>query len=151
VPIQGRHCFTSQLEDPVYLTSISVMKKQNFSLLISVGCLILLFFSCTKNHEPPEVWAGFDQLILLPSASIELKGIAADADGTIVSYEWTKLSGPSSSTIVSPFAQNTLVTNLVIGMYHFQLKVTDNGGLSAFDRVAIIVDSTGSGKTPWDY
>ena len=132
------------------------MKKQNLKLVISVCCLVLLFFSCKKNHEthsnqPPQVWAGSDQHVLLPSDSFELKGIASDPDGTIVSYEWTKFYGPSSFTILSPFIQNTFVKNVVGGMYYFQLKVTDNGGLSAVDLVTVTADSLSSGQGDWDY
>jgi hypothetical protein len=135
------------------------MKKQNLKLVISVCCLVLLFFSCKKNHEahsnqPPKVWAGSDQCVLLSSDSFELKGIASDPDGTIVSYEWTKFYGPSSFTIVSPFAQNTFVKNVISGTYYFQLKVTDNRGLSAIDLVTVTADSIscpGQGQGDWDY
>lgn len=132
------------------------MKKRNLNLLLSTLCFLLLFFGCKKNHEPkinqpPQVWAGLDQVVFLPSDTVELKGIASDADGSITSYEWTKLNGPSSSTIVSPFTKNTIVRDLVDGIYTFQLKVTDNRGLSAVDQVAVTVETFRSGAGDWDY
>ena len=43
-------------------------------------------------------------------------------------YPWTKISGPSSYTIVDPTSAVTNITGLVQGVYQFQLKVTDNKG-----------------------
>ena len=38
---------------------------------------------------------------------------------------WTKISGPSSFNIANANAVQTQVTNLVEGVYQFELKVTD--------------------------
>ena len=42
---------------------------------------------------PPVANAGSDQTITLPTNTALLNGSAADADGTVVSYLWTKISG----------------------------------------------------------
>jgi hypothetical protein len=52
-----------------------------------------------------------------------------------VSYQWIKISGPSSFTITNANAVQTQVTNLVEGVYQFELKVTDIAGLFAKDTV----------------
>ena len=48
---------------------------------------------------PPTADAGNDQTITLPTNSVNLNGTGADEDGTIASYQWTKISGPNSGTI----------------------------------------------------
>src|SRR6202000_1710563 len=50
---------------------------------------------------PPGVDAGANQTITLPTNSTTLTGTASETNGTIVSYAWTQVSGPSTSTIGS--------------------------------------------------
>lgn len=62
-----------------------------------------------------------------------------DPDGNIVTYRWTKVSGPSSYKLVTPTASKTRVENLVRGDYVFKLTVTDNRGGVASDNVRLTV------------
>lgn len=71
--------------------------------------------------------AGVDQTVYYPASSATLSGSATDADGTIASYAWTKISG-ASCTITSPASASTTVTGLAVGSYIFRLTVTDNVG-----------------------
>ena len=54
-------------------------------------------------------------------------------------YEWRKISGPSKYKIVSPNSAVTDVTDLEVGMYKFELKVTNSRGLSARDTMVLTV------------
>jgi hypothetical protein len=54
-------------------------------------------------------------------------------------YEWRKISGPSQYLIVSPHSATTNVTNLVAGVYKFELKVTNSHNLSARDTMVLTV------------
>ncbi len=124
-------------------------------LLVKLVCHIFFFsimFSCkketscegcaTKNNKPPTAIAGPDQVITLPTDSVSLDGSASsDPDGTISGYLWTKISGPVSFTILNSSNAITIAKNLVTGVYQFELKVTDNGGLSAKDTMRVIVDA----------
>ncbi len=121
----------------------------NKIITIATGILvtILLFVSCKKEvgvpiliKQPPIANAGADLYITLPTDSIELRGLGTDADGTIVSYEWTKVSGPSQYAFVNSDNAIAKAKNLVEGRYGFQLKVTDNSGLSAIDLVLVFVE-----------
>ena len=97
----------------------------------------------TKSNKPPIAIAGLDQAITLPTDSILLDGsTSSDPDGMISSYLWTKISGPVSSNIIKPSDSITKVKALVAGSYLFELKVTDNRGLSARDTMLVIVNST---------
>ena len=90
---------------------------------------------------PPVANAGLDQTITLPVNSVTLSGSGSDADGTISSYNWTKISGPASYTIVNPGSAATDVTGLVQGVYQFQLQITDNNGAVGTDIVRVTVNA----------
>ncbi|HEX2847695.1 MAG TPA: PKD domain-containing protein [Chitinophagaceae bacterium] len=93
-------------------------------------------------NKAPVANAGPDQAITLPVSSIRLDASGStDPDGSIASYTWTKISGPSSFSILNPSQSATLVESLLQGVYKFELKVVDNGGLSDLDTVTITVNA----------
>jgi hypothetical protein len=90
----------------------------------------------TPGNQLPVAKAGADRVIGLSWNYMPTiwGNTSTDADGTIVSYKWTKISGPSSFLMQTPNANNTKVINLVVGVYVFRLTVTDNkGGVSTDD------------------
>lgn len=94
------------------------------------------------GNESPVADAGVDQFLTQPTSSTTLTGSGTDVDGTIASYAWTKLSGPSC-TIASPSSQNTNITGMsTAGVYVFQLQVTDNGGATGVDQVSVTVNAS---------
>lgn len=118
-------------------------------LLIGILCNT----SCQKKYlcpncdidtnKPPIAKSGADQTIVVPKDSVTLDGSSSvDIDGTIVSYSWTKISGPVSSNIIDVSSSKTVVKFLTMGVYQFELTVTDNGGLSAKDTVQVLVDAS---------
>lgn len=111
----------------------------------------------TTTNPAPTVNAGSDKTITLPTSSVTLTGTASDANGTIASYSWTKVSG-TGGTITTPATASTTVTGLTQGTYVFNLKVTDNQGATANDNVTVTVNSTttpppptGGGSVPAGY
>ncbi len=64
---------------------------------------------------------------------------STDADGWLTGFKWTKISGPTSYTIVSPTSSKTQLTNLVAGTYVFRLTVTDNKGGTDTDDVSVTI------------
>ena len=93
-------------------------------------------------NQAPTANAGLDINITLPTNSVILKGTGTDVDGTIASYQWNKISGPSQFNIVSATQAQTTVNNLAEGIYKFELIVSDNSGASAKDTVQVIVNPT---------
>lgn len=89
---------------------------------------------------PPTANAGPDQSFYLPTSTATLTGSGTSTDGgSIVSYAWTQLSGPSS-TITSPSSATTGLTGMTsAGTYVYQLEVTDNYTLTGTDTISIIV------------
>lgn len=93
----------------------------------------------------PVANAGNDIIMTLPTNSATLNGGAsADPDGTIASYSWTKISGPSSYNIANANSVSAALTGLAAGTYVFRLTVTDDKGASATDDVNVIVNNTGT-------
>ncbi len=87
----------------------------------------------------PSVNAGSDQTIQLPKNYVTLTGTAKDNDGSISSYAWSLVTGPSGSIIATPTNASTSITGLVNGSYTYRLTVTDNQGGKASDDVKITV------------
>ena len=93
------------------------------------------------QNTAPIANAGPNRQITLPANSATLDGTGSSAASglTITNYTWTKVSGPASSTIVSPNAASTTVNNLTEGIYVFRLSVTDNVGNNATSDVTVTV------------
>ena len=99
--------------------------------------------SSTTNiiNQLPSANAGSSQTITLPASSVTLSGSGTDPDGTIASYKWSELTGPSNANILSASSASTSVSGLVQGVYTFQLTVTDNGGASASNNISVTVNA----------
>lgn len=92
-------------------------------------------------NNAPTANAGTDKNISLPTNSVQLSGSGADSDGSISTYAWTQVSGPSAAGIQSPAQAQTTINNLQQGSYTFRLTVTDNNGATGFDDVAVTVNA----------
>ena len=99
------------------------------------------------DNIAPTANAGKDQTITLPENSLQLSGSGSDAHGTIVAFGWTKVSGPSSFSLINSSSAIASVSNLVEGKYKFQLEVTDDKGATGKDTVQIIVNAATSTTT----
>ena len=124
------------LKDGIYQFELTVTdnegaaSKDTVSITVAAGIV---------SNRPPVARAGADQVITLPINSATIDGSSSyDPDNNIAGYSWTKLSGPAGN-IVNANAVQTKVDNLLEGVYRFQLKVTDAGGLYSMDTVQISV------------
>lgn len=112
---------------------------------------VLIFLSCQKEkscencnvtNKVPIANAGSDTMILLPVDSILLNGTTSvDPDGNITAYQWSKIFGPPAFSISNSTSATTVVKNLVQGTYLFELKVTDDKGLTSKDTVIVTVNT----------
>jgi ribosomal protein L14 len=94
-----------------------------------------------QPNQSPNVSAGPDLTITLPVNNVTLNGTGSDPDGSIASYQWTMISGPTQYDIASATQARTSVNNLAQGVYQFELQVTDNSGATDFDVVQVTVDA----------
>ena len=142
--------------------NVSILKQ----IVQFLGFFILIWLtvsiSCRKEYscencnltnklpinKSPIAVAGPDQTITLPLNSAVLDGsTSSDPDSNIVSYKWTKISGPSSFNVANGTTVQAQITNLFQGTYLFELLVTDAGGLFSMDTVRVTVKSS-SGNIP---
>jgi uncharacterized protein YhjY with autotransporter beta-barrel domain len=66
-------------------------------------------------------------------------GLSTDADGTIVTYRWSRITDGETETLLGSSGSPTLQTRLPNGENLIQLLVTDNVGLQSSDTVTIMV------------
>ena len=101
--------------------------------------MIALLVGCTLN-EPPIAWAGRDHTVD-EGDMVVLLGGAADTDGTIETYRWEQIAGPTVS-ILNQTHQTTYFVAPGVGgttALEFRLTVTDDSNLTATDEVLVQV------------
>jgi hypothetical protein len=119
--------------------------KRVTNIVAFFSLAVILFSSCKKDspgsttNKSPLAEAVPDKLVILPIDSTELIGMGSDIDGSIVSYEWSRISGPPQNLLLGATSSSAKLKNLERGTYVFELKVTDNSGGSAMDRIIITV------------
>lgn len=93
------------------------------------------------GNQPPVARAGDDYTVPLSWNYSPLLNATAstDADGWIKSFLWTKVSGPSTFTILSPNTGKTKVNFTGTGTYVFRVTVTDNMNNASTDDKTIVV------------
>ena len=119
---------------------------------VSDGFLNIVFTSVVGDSKisgievlstgAPIANAGPDKNIILPTSNVILNGSGNDPDGgTIVSYEWTQVSGPAQATLLGENTATLTASNLVLGTYVFRLTVTDDEDNTGSDEVSVNVHS----------
>ena len=99
------------------------------------------------ENQAPEVSAGSNASITLPTLSVSLNGTVSD-DGLplapgIVTTTWSKVSGPGTVTFDDANAVDTTATFSTTGVYVLQLEASD-GDLIAADTAQItVIDPAG--------
>ncbi len=90
-------------------------------------------------NAAPIVSVGSDIEISLPTNTANITATASDTDGTIASYLWNQLAGPSGITIQGANTQTLALSALVAGTYQFSVTVTDNDGAQSSDQINVTV------------
>ncbi|HYG37021.1 MAG TPA: PKD domain-containing protein [Cytophagales bacterium] len=100
-----------------------------------------------SSNKVPVANAGLNKNIILPINSVNLVGSGSDSDGSIVSYTWSKISGPNV-TIVNANKSTVSLSNLLEGSYVFRLEVKDNKNARDADDVSVVVSPSTSNQKP---
>jgi ribosomal protein L14 len=130
----------------VYVFNLTVTDNQGATATASVQVTIQ---AAAVGNQPPVANAGSGVTITLPTSTANLNGSSSsDPDGSIASYAWTKISGPAQFSIANSSTASTGLSNLVAGVYSFQLKVTDNAGATALDTVKVTVNAAAAQNQP---
>ena len=97
--------------------------------------------SSAVANIPPVTSAGNN--IATATTVANLNGSASyDPDGAIVSYQWTKVSGPTIYTISNANVASPNLSFLMPGDYEFELRSTDNSGATTTDTVVVRSSAT---------
>jgi len=139
------------------------MKPFNSLLFVAIAILLMVNSGCTPDPPPPppprtninppppppppppspntapNCYVGQDILLFFPTNFCPLYGGAYDRENNIQTFLWSKISGPSSFLIEHPDSLKTKVSNLQIGVYYFELTVSDSEGLSGKDTIKVTV------------
>lgn len=75
------------------------------------------------------------------TTSIGVTASATDADGTVVSYLWSAIEGPSTPTFTPSNTGNTTITNIRPGSYIVRLTVTDNDGAESSSDYSFTIEA----------
>lgn len=76
-------------------------------------------------------FASFSQTVATADTTLSVSVVQKDADVTSISYTWTKVSGPTQGTILTPNQATTVVSGLVAGSYVIQCVAKDNFGTTS--------------------
>jgi len=127
--------------------SISNLVEGTYQLKLTVtsttGTSATDFINIVVAASPVAVAnAGSDISLTLPSNSTALNGSASySTGGGILTYAWSKVSGPASFNIVNENTASPTISNLVEGSYQIKLTVTNTQGSSAEDIVVVTVSA----------
>lgn len=97
---------------------------------------LLMFRKNDTSNKKPYVKAGPDRRIQLRSAPLHIIGDFFDADGAITNVKWQQTGG-SPLTLTDTQSHMLKISNLKIGLFEFELIVTDNQGLQNSDKVSL--------------
>jgi len=116
----------------------------NRSALLTSFVLLSILAACTKDklveNKVPVANAGPSRSVTLPYDTLTVSGSGTDADGKVVAYLWSQVSGPSSTIIVNPGSASTLIKGFIQGTYVFQLMVTDDKGATGVDTASVVIN-----------
>lgn len=94
----------------------------------------------TFGNQSPIADASPDKIIYYPESSVELDGSrSVDADGEIISYNWSQVSGPTEAVLSDPNSAKTTASELTLGDYKFRLTVVDDSLAVGTDDIIITV------------
>lgn len=137
-PTDSVHLFTGYN----YMSAEGVNYPNSVTIPAYMSKLLIYNGTTAVPNQPPTVTiAGGTQTITLPTSSASVTSTGIDTDGSISSYLWTLVSGPSIPVFVTPSVATTTVNSLTTaGEYILQVRVTDDNGATGTATVKIIVN-----------
>ncbi|CAB1330826.1 unnamed protein product [Coregonus sp. 'balchen'] len=114
------------------------VRKKGFLNYIRDSRRLVLYCESSEEDHPPEANGGPDRVVQ-PQESLTLNGNESKDDHEIVTYKWHLVSGNTSAVIEkTSFNDQVIVSNLMSGVYKFQLTVTDSSGQSDQTQITVL-------------
>ncbi|MBX2955392.1 MAG: gliding motility-associated C-terminal domain-containing protein [Cyclobacteriaceae bacterium] len=133
----------SNLVEGVYVFRLTVTDNEGLTAFAQTTVTVLP----AAVNQPPQAFAGPDQVLTLPVNSTTLFGSGSDADGIVVSYLWTKQSGPAA-TLTNATTATLSIADMLEGVYVLRLTVTDDKGATSNDDVTVTVNAASVNQPP---
>lgn len=133
----------SQLHKGTYVFRLTVTDNKGATSYDEAT--VVIGGSTNTGNAAPTVSAGSDRT--LSGTSVTLNGSASDQDGSIVKWEWRKMSGPPA-WMTNPNTNTLTASQLHVGTYIFRLTVKDNKGATSYDEVKVVIQNTTASNAP---
>ncbi len=128
----------SNLQEGIYVFRLTVTDNSSLTHFDDVSVTV----QPADVNQLPTANAGNDVVMTLPLNSVKLNGSGSDPDGTVATYSWLKLSSPLLTATLSGETTPTLqISNLLEGVYTFQLTVKDSKGAIDTDEISVIINA----------
>ncbi|CAD7078937.1 unnamed protein product [Hermetia illucens] len=124
----------SNLEEGIYTFELKVTDASNQSNTAKVHVFVK-----PPTNLPPTANAGANMTINLPLTWVTLNGSKSTDDIRVTNYYWRQKSGPNTATIINANSAVANATSLTLGLYVFELVVSDENQNNSSDTVWIKV------------
>jgi hypothetical protein len=129
----------SQLLPGQYIFELAVTDNNGLKNTDQVS--VTVNAATAKVNVPPVADAGGSDTLDLPNNSYTLNAArSTDPDGTIGSYQWQQISGPSKVKSSNMNVPQVAISDFEPGEYEFQVVVTDNQGASSTATMKLTVE-----------
>ncbi|XP_016965332.1 dyslexia-associated protein KIAA0319-like protein [Drosophila biarmipes] len=118
----------SNLEEGMYTFVLKVTDGSGQSSTAKVHVFVK-----PPTNSPPVAEAGTNTTTSLPINWVLLNGSESKDDIGIKSYLWRQLSGPNNAVILKSNSSKANATSLTLGLYEFELTVSDENNNTATD------------------
>lgn len=93
-----------------------------------------------QPNQAPTVDVG-PPLTVYQGMTASATAVGSDPEDQALTYQWTRLSGPSGGVIASPDSATTDFTDLLEGIYTFRCTATDEGSASGHADLTVTVQA----------
>jgi hypothetical protein len=149
-PTYGAASITSPNSQNTGVTNLIYTGVYTFQLTVidddgaSDGDIMTVTVSAAGGNSSPAIqFESNPRILVLPTNSVTLYSDVTDADGSVINYNWVRVSGPNIPTLSTVTSANLGIglsgTAMIQGTYVFQLTVIDNGGATVTQQITVIV------------
>ncbi|MFT4024300.1 MAG: T9SS type A sorting domain-containing protein [Flavihumibacter sp.] len=124
-----------------YVFSLKV--TDNLSATATASVQVTVNAAAAAANKSPTVTASVNtSVITLPTSFVNFVSVGTDSDGSIASYQWSQVSGPTGGVINNPTSANMTVYGIkTAGTYVYKVEVTDNAGAKGSATVSFVVNA----------